>query len=188
MKIPKKRSILFFPGIFIEKTKVKEVIENHEMDISKLTLQETNTSDRMYNLIPSIFKSKDTWMQNTNLLCNMCSKPITDQPIPLPSYITYDENDDSCVYKGISSIHHSWTCASMYNTVFNDNNPTSYFSLKHLYKYWNDIDFLSDIPIGIRYTEMQQYGGKLTEQQWDTFNNNILRDSINKSRNLFNKK
>lgn len=185
MKIPKKRSILFFPGIFIERSKIEEVISNYENEHFNKQLTIINGSDTpndMYDKIPNEFRNKETWMKSTNLLCSTCCQVIIGPPIPLPSYITHDEYSNECVYKGITSLHHSWTCASMYNTLFKDNNNTGYFALKHLHQKWKELSLLSEIPNGIPFTDKQQFGGKLTEKQWDDMNEYYIKDSIAKSK------
>lgn len=186
MKIPKKRSILFFPGIFIERSRIEEVINNYEMDLinSQLKLIEgSNDSANTYDKIPSEFRNKKNWLQETNLLCSTCSKPIDGQPIPLPLYIVHDEHAGECVYKGITSLHHSWTCASRYNTTHKENNMTGYFALRHLHQSWNNLKIPVDIPIGLPHTDMLQYGGKLTDKQWDDLNRYLLKDSLNRAIN-----
>jgi hypothetical protein len=183
MKIPKKRSILFFPGIFIERSRVEEIISNYETDEFNKLMNTFVDGDDSYDSIPIEFRNKKDWLQKTNLLCSTCSQPIIDQPIPLPSYIVYDEHTNECVYKGITSLHHSWTCASMYNTIFKDNNTNGYFALKHLHQHWRKLNILIDIPTGLPHTNKQQYGGKLTEKQWDDMNEYLLKDSLTRARN-----
>jgi hypothetical protein len=188
MKIPKKRSVLFFPGIFIERTRVNEIISDYETEAINNELRllsGSNNQDDTYDRIPISFRNKDTWLQKTNLLCSTCSKPIVGQPIPLPSYIVHDEHTDECVYKGITTLHHSWTCASMYNTVFKSNNEKTYSTLKHLYQLWENLpyDVSPEIPNGLPYTDQIQYGGKLSEQQWEAMNKFSIKESLNRSRN-----
>ena len=186
MKIPKKRTVLFFPGIFIERSNVDEIISKYETErfneeMNKL--HEPENGEDGYDKIITEYRDKKSWMKSTNLLCCTCDQPIIGQPIPLPSYIVHDEQTNECVYKGISTLHHSWTCASMYNTIFKDNNTTGYFALKHLHQSWNELNLMTDIPIGIPHTDKQQYGGKLTEKQWEDINKYLLKDSLIRTRN-----
>lgn len=182
-KIPQKRTVLFFPGIFIERAKIKEIISHYDNEeFNKLMNTPIDTEDS-YDSIPIEFRSKENWMQTTNILCSTCSRPIVGQPIPLPSYIVYDEHTNESVYKGIASLHHSWTCASTYNTIFKDNNTNGYFALKHLHKHWKGLDILIDIPNGYPHTDKRQYGGKLSDKQWDDLNEFLIKDSLTRARN-----
>jgi hypothetical protein len=183
MQIPKKRPVLFFRGIFIERAKVTEIISKYKTDEFNKLMNTSVDNSETYDAVPIEFRNKENWLQTTNLLCSTCSQPIIGQPIPLPSYIVHDEHAGECVYRGITSLHHSWTCASMYNTTFKDNNTTGYFALKHLHQSWKGLSMIIDIPTGLPHTDKQQYGGKLTTKQWDDMNEYLIKDSLNRAKN-----
>jgi hypothetical protein len=190
MKIPSKRNVLYFKNSYISDYSIYDkaqevlpiIIEN---DSSKNMCHTSNDSPKKNikwdKIIPE-FRTINEWPNRTNILCSICSLSIEQSPIPLPNYIVNDETSGLMIFKGIKYYHCSWTCASKRNRVYNNNDNVAYFSLKCLYKLWNNNVQLCDIPEGLNHTEMLSYGGSHTQLEWNNKNTKILRNAISRLR------
>lgn len=176
MQIPSKRNILFFQGIFVSHSNKKDIFTKSNYSLTN----KTNNVEKKWDKIPPEFRSKENWINSINLKCPTCSLAIEEVPVPLPAYIVNDPLTKEIIFKGIKSVHCSWTCASMYNTVFHDNDETSYFALKELFRIWNDYEYLIDIPIGVPHILMEEYGGNINVKQWKLANDSILREALSR--------
>lgn len=91
------RAILFLPGVFLRdcpsnddpSSEVEVVLSSDEeldsiaTDITQLTYDVRKPAIKKYDSIPNQFIKKETWPQQTNLLCWYCDCSFTTMPWPI---------------------------------------------------------------------------------------------------------
>lgn len=146
--------ILFLRGCFLENCNSIEDLF-YEKILSDGQIITENSNDIVYDKIPQVFTSVDSWIQTTNLKCWNCDCTFDTLPIFIPLSINTDDSMDTlgnfCL----------WGCAARYiNTILDyDVRWEAHALLRTLYRTFTGKKIEEIIPAEPK-TEMIQYGGK----------------------------
>ena len=164
----KESNILSLRGIFLKDCQdLEDLFENELMETVTLTKYQTALSEpKIYDIIPTIFTSKETWIKKTNILCWYCNLEFTSMPIFIPESYTKNENGH---YMEVYGNFCSFGCAQ----GFIDNNINfqgrqkwqTQEILKILYRILNNKEIDIIYPSPSKYL-LEKYGGKKKEKKF----------------------
>lgn len=155
--------ILFIKGVFIKDCMPSDDI--FEKQIIEQLNYNTPYID-IYNKIPLIFTSLDTWIKKTNLNCWNCCLEFDSIPVFIPKIIepsVYDEYNISTY-----GCFCSFSCAMAHNNIYNKkicDNIHVKNMLLFLYKIYNKKSVREIIASPSKF-QMTQYGGNLEKIQY----------------------
>ena len=194
IKIAKKQSldgILFLQGVFKKDCKRVEDFFHERL------LHDGSAENKIYDKIPLVFTSVDTWVKNTNLLCWVCSRAFKTAPWFEPQSIdplcrgkigvfldnnqikNIDRNKKYCI--NIKGNFCSPNCV-MRNILTNTKDLSERHNkismLKFVYELFTGIKICNVEPSPL-HTDMIQYGGFMTTQEYqkkiEEISNNYLK-------------
>jgi hypothetical protein len=156
--------ILFIKGVFI-----KDCIPDDDIFERQIIEQlNYNTSYiEIYNKLPLIFKSFDSWMKKTNLNCWYCDLKFDSVPIFIPKIIEPSRVPDQYNISTFGCFC-SFSCAISYNNLYNNRlceNIHIKDMLLFLYKLFNKKSIKEIFQSPSKY-QMKQYGGDLEQIQY----------------------
>lgn len=175
----KSPNILFLKGVYMRDCKdVNDIMGDRlaEMVAGNVTDESGYQTNQTYNKIPQSFTDINTWPTHTNLLCFECSCPFTWPAVFIPEAI------NPCgvhrgVYKPIKPIGNfcSFICANMHiDKIYSKQDRWEKRELlKLLHTIMSGGKVILDIDKGVKYTEMEQYGGTMTVADFQSKNKSI---------------
>jgi hypothetical protein len=155
--------ILFIKGVFL-----KDCIPSDDIFEKQMIeqLQYNTAYIEVYNKIPLIFTSMETWVKKTNLSCWHCCLEFDSIPVFIPKII-----DSSAFDKFNISTYGcfcSFNCAMAYNNIYNKkicDNIHVKNMLLFLYKIYTKKSVKEILPSPSKY-QMNHYGGNLEKIQY----------------------
>jgi hypothetical protein len=155
--------ILFIKGVFLKDCiPSDDIFEQHIIEQLNCNM----TYIDIYNKIPLIFNSLDTWIKKTNLSCWYCCLKFDSIPIFIPKIIELSSTDDFNI--STHGCFCSFSCAMSYNNIYNkkicDNIHVKQMLL-FLYKIYNKNSVKEIFPSPSKY-QMNHYGGTLEKIQY----------------------
>jgi hypothetical protein len=161
--------VLFLDGCFICDCSSIEDLFDEQLVYQSLTDNELyEVSDNSFDTIPKQFISVELWVKKTNLKCWSCDCTFHNSPVFIPSSIERSDNDNQITGSmGTLGNFCSWNCASQYiNMNFTCSDKwEKHELLKLLYKIFNNT-IIDEIIQSPPKTAMKQYGGKLTQYEY----------------------
>ena len=133
--------------------------------ISKITNTTNNTIN--YKKLPTIFTSKEEWVQQTNIKCWYCHLNFDNMPIFIPKLIEKKDGDISIYTNGCFC---SFSCAMSYINLYNKDicdRVNVEQKLKFLYSFIYDIN-ISHIKESPSIYNLKHYGGTYTIDEYKT--------------------
>lgn len=154
-------NVLFLRGCFLSDCKsIEDKFDEKLLNEGSYgnTYEIKNTT---YDKIPKTFTSLESWKKSTNLKCWYCDCTFESVPLFIPKNV---EKDGSM---GVLGNFCSWNCASSHINLHFDSDQKweKCLLLKLLYRDFTG-DEINEILPAPNKTEMIQYGGKKTPQQF----------------------
>jgi hypothetical protein len=154
---------LFINDVFIKDcVSIDDLFE--QKFINKMKLDDIQCN-KEYNMLPTIFKSVDTWVDHSTLKCWYCHLNFELTPIFIPKLIDKVNNDISIYTKGCFC---SFSCAMSYINLHNHdlcNKINEKQKLLLLYKiFYNKI--VDDIKESPPLYTMECYGGNISTKKY----------------------
>ena len=187
--------ILFLQGVF------KSDCDKIEDFFHDKLLNDNNSSSKIYDKIPMIFTNLDSWPKTINLLCWNCKRTIKGRPWFEPQSIdpictknvgeiltskqlirNYIYNNN--YYINVKGCFCSPNCVMRYIHTYSKNLADRINKISMLlmvYEIFVNVK-VRDIPLAPMVTDLIQYGGTLTEQDYQ----NIINDANSYSNNQEN--
>ena len=162
-------NILFLRGCFLSNcNSIEDIFDEQLVNQSMDSYECYSMSDTVYDKIPRTFNNVSSWIIKTNLKCWSCDSTFQTPPIFIPNTLEQPcKISDKYGNMEVLGNFCSWNCASQYiNLHFNGAEKwEKHQLLKLLYEIFTGktIDFIVPAPPK---TEMKQYGGKKTKQEY----------------------
>ncbi len=157
--------ILFLRNVF-KRDCIDVGDELEEKVLETINESDINIEANTYGSIPEIFVNVNDWPKKTNILCWYCDSQFETVPIFCPAY-EYERTPGISVMKVIGNFC-SFPCASKHNksTTIEPHTWERQELLCRLYKKFYGED-INEIPLPPLKTEMIQWGGFMTRQQYN---------------------
>lgn len=157
--------ILFLSRVFPEncldielalEDKLTEGLSDDNLDIDQV----------IYDRIPNVFTTLDTWLKCTNLLCWNCDASFDTVPLFCPTY-KYENTPGKPLMKPLGNFC-TFPCSAKHNDIHAppEEKWTRTKLLLELYTIFTG-QTISKIPLAPDKTQMIQWGGFLTREQYD---------------------
>ncbi len=146
--------------IDVEKALEDKLLENISEEI-EIHIEST------YDTISSNFTDLKSWKLSTNILCWYCDGQFDTIPIFCPEY-KYENPPGNISLKVLGNFC-TFSCAAKYNSIYASSGEERWRRDKlliELYKIFYNED-ISRIPLAPRRTDMIQWGGFLTREQYE---------------------
>lgn len=153
-------NILFFRGVFPEKYDIESMFTHKIMDSLRITegievdLADEIRTYTMFDKIPRVFSTIDTWPKSTNIQCWWCNRVFKEMPKFIPSGIV--NNGDMATYGNFCSFF----CAAVHIDVFLDPKIRwerhQMLKILHVKMTGMHVDYIPRSPVPFT---MLQYGG-----------------------------
>lgn len=157
------KNILFLHRVFKKNCiDVAQHIENKLLDIDN---KSTEIEENLYDSIPEKFTTLNEWKKQTNLLCWACDAKFSNIPVFIPEYLI--ETSKNITMKVLGNFC-GFSCASQYNSIYTSGQCKweRDVLLRKLYRLFYNEE-IKVIPCSPSKTDMIQYGGFLTREQYD---------------------
>ena len=165
--------------LFLRGVSLKDVADIDELFESKLTDSlQTSYKKVIYDKIPKVFKSLESWVTTTNIKCWHCELSFSNPPvfIPLEIYNTTIGKEMS-VYGNFCS----FGCAKAFLNYRRDITEDKYWDanemLKILFNIFNKKKINDIIPSPDKY-DINKYGCKLCIKEYQTLLTNIYNKNM----------
>ena len=174
-------NILFLRGCFVKDcNSVEDMFDERIIDESINENKMYNNIHVIYDDIPPVFTSLETWPKNTNIKCWSCSCSFYGPPIFIPGDFAASKSPGE-VCDGIDVIGNfcSWGCSSRWIDMHYTGNCKweKKEMLKLLYKMMNG-ETINEIISSPCKTIMKQYGGSVKECDYKKLVINLSMDYI----------
>jgi len=172
--------ILFLQGVFKKDCKRIEDIF-HDKLLDKHNITKYINEKKVYDKIPVLFTIINSWPKSTNLLCWNCSRTFNTIPWfepqsiePATETIAKKNTNDIIINNkkiiiGVKGNFCSCNCVMSHINLYSKDiseKLNKIMMLKVVYEIFNNGKTISDIKISPAHTEMIQYGGTYTEQEY----------------------
>ena len=162
-------NILFLRGCFLSDCNTIEDLFDERLAEAFMPENKLyDFKDITYDKIPKKFTTVENWVKKTNLKCWSCDCKFHNFPIFIPTSIERSDNPDRiCGNMDVHGNFCSWNCAAQYINL----HYTGYSKWEHhemlklLYKIFTGVEIDEIIPSHCK-TNMEQYGGKQTQQEY----------------------
>lgn len=165
--------------LFLRGVSLKDFVDIDELFEEKLNdVQHVPYNKVIYDKIPKIFKSLESWVTTTNIKCWHCELSFNNPPvfIPLEIYNT-DIGKEMSVYGNFCS----FGCAKAFLNYRRDISEEKYWDanemLKILFNIFNKKKISDIIPSPDKY-DLNKYGGKLCIKEYQTLLTNIYNKNL----------
>ena len=169
--------ILFLQGVFKKDCKRIEDIFHDKLLDKNNKIEEK----KVYDKIPVLFTNINTWPKTTNLNCWYCSRNFKNRPWFEPQSIepatetiiektnNYTIYNNKKIVLGVKGIFCSCNCVYSYIMLYCrdiSDKLNKIMMLKILYEIFNEGKSIVDIKPAPHFTEMQKFGGNITESEY----------------------
>lgn len=162
----KQPNILFLRGCFLSKCTSIEDMFDEQLLSGISDVESRSKSANIPDKLPVSFNGVKDWVKSINIKCWSCDCTFHTVPLFIPLSIT-SSGDPVRISMDTFGNFCSWNCASLHIETYQKSNNRweSREMLKFLYKCFTG-DKISEILPAMSKTNMKQYGGDMTIQEY----------------------